>query len=127
MDEAPPVLAVDDEADLLETYARLLRAHHLDMVATSSVREALAALGARPPRLVITDLRLPDGTGLDVVRAARAAAPPPPVIVVTAYPSPQVQREVTAAGAQAYLAKPFTAAAFSRLIARLAGPLPVRA
>lgn len=127
MEERIPVLAVDDEADLLETYARLLRAQHLDLVATSSVREALAALGAHPPRLVITDLRLPDGSGLDVVRAARTAAPPPPVIVVTAYPSPEVQRQVTAAGAQAYVAKPFAAAAFTRLVTRLLAPRPVRA
>lgn len=119
MGPTAPVLAVDDEADLLETYARLLRAQRLEVVATSSVREALEALGASSPLLVITDLRLPDGTGLDVVRAARTAADPPPVIVVTAYPSPEAQRQVAAAGAQAYLAKPFAAATFTRVVSRL--------
>jgi DNA-binding response OmpR family regulator len=59
--------------------------------------------------LVISDLRLPDGDGLDVVRAARLASPVP-VIVVTGYPSDETRRAALAAGATAFLAKPFAAA-----------------
>jgi DNA-binding response OmpR family regulator len=45
-----------------------------------------------PPDLVITDLCLPDGDGLDVVRAARARSPTPPVVVVSAYPSERARQ-----------------------------------
>ena len=61
--------------------------------------------------LVISDLRLPDGDGLDVVRAARALSDPPPVIVVTGYPSDNLRRAALGAGAATFLAKPFSALA----------------
>jgi DNA-binding response OmpR family regulator len=62
------------------------------------------------PHLVISDLRLPDGDGLDVVRAARAIVDPPAVIVVTGYPSEETRRAALAAGATTFLSKPFAAA-----------------
>ena len=80
------VLVVDDEDDFLATYERLLRRQGYDVVTATSRAAGLAALAGEPPHLVISDLRLPDGDGLDVVRAALAA------------------------GATTFLAKPFAAA-----------------
>lgn len=54
---------------------------------------------------------MPDGDGLDVARAARGRTDPPAVIVVTGYPSEETRRAATAAGASAFFAKPFAAAA----------------
>jgi len=65
--------------------------------------------------LVISDVRLPDGDGLDIVRAARSSTPTP-VVVVTGFPSEPGRRSALAAGASAYLAKPFSTADFSALI-----------
>ena len=104
------VLVVDDEADFLATYERLLRREGYEVVTVTSRAAGLAALAGELPHLVISDLRLPDGDGLDVVRAARAARDPVPVIVVTGHPSDEVRRAALAAGATTFVAKPFAAA-----------------
>lgn len=104
------VLVVDDEADFLATYERLLRREGFEVVTATSCEAGLAALAAETPHLVISDLRLPDGDGLDVVRAASRARHSMPVIVVTGYPSDETRRAALAAGATTFLAKPFAAA-----------------
>jgi DNA-binding response OmpR family regulator len=103
------VLVVDDEADFLATYERLLRRQGYEVVTAKSRAAGLAALTVEAPHLVISDLRLPDGDGLDVVRAARGARAPVPVIVITGYPSDETRRAALAAGATTFLAKPFAA------------------
>lgn len=103
------VLVVDDEADFLATYERLLGRQGYEVVTATSREAGLAVLAGEPPHLVISDLRLPDGDGLDVVRAACAARAPVPVIVVTGYPSDETRRAALAAGATTFLAKPFAA------------------
>ena len=105
------VLVVDDETDFLATYERLLRREGYDVVTVTSRAAGLAALAGEPPHLVISDLRLPDGDGLDVVRAAHGARYPLPVIVVTGYPSAENRRAALAAGATTFVAKPFSAVA----------------
>jgi DNA-binding response OmpR family regulator len=104
------VLVVDDEADFIATYERLLRRQGYDVVTATSRETGLAALAGESPDLVISDLRLPDGDGLDVVRAARGMRNSMPVIVVTGYPSDGTRRAAQAAGATTFLAKPFAAA-----------------
>jgi CheY-like chemotaxis protein len=105
------VLVVDDEADFLATYERLLRRQGYEVTAVSSRAAALDAVAHGHPALVISDLRLGDGDGLDVVRAARARPHPLPVIVVTGYASEELRRAALAAGATAFFAKPFLASA----------------
>ena len=114
MDHA--VLVVEDEADLVSTYGRLLRRYRCRMTAAGSRAEGLAALEAERFSLVIADLRLPDGDGLDVVRAARARADGPAVIVVTGFTSAQSRQQAVEAGATAYLAKPFSTLVLASLI-----------
>lgn len=110
------VLVVDDEADFLATYERLLRRQGYDVIAAGSRTAALAAVERDHVDLVISDLRLPDGDGLEVVRAVRAAAEPPPVIVVTGFPSEERRRAAIAAGATGFLAKPFAATTLLALV-----------
>jgi DNA-binding response OmpR family regulator len=104
---SPSVLVVDDEADLLATYERLLRRAGYRVTAAASLAAGLLALERDRPDLVILDLRLADGDGLQVVRAAREAPRPPPIIIVTGFPSEDRQRAAVTAGAAAFLAKPF--------------------
>jgi len=104
------VLVVDDEADFLATYERLLGRLGYKVITATSRAAGLAAMAGERLHLVICDLRFPDGDGLDVVRAARGVPNPPPVIVVTGYPSDETRRAATAAGATAFFAKPFAAA-----------------
>ncbi len=119
------VLLVEDEADLLATYQRLLRRQGCQVTAAGTRREALHAIEDDHFALVVADLRLPDGDGLDVVRAARAIARPPAVIVVTGFASEGSRRQAFEAGAAAYLRKPFAIAEFTTLVERtLAGAGP---
>jgi two-component system response regulator PilR (NtrC family) len=106
------VLVVDDEADLVTTYERVLRRHGHQVLSAGSRHAGLMALGSQSLDLVLADVRLGDGDGLDVVRAARATRKPPPVIVVTGYASATGRRDALDAGAAAYLAKPFSISQF---------------
>jgi len=109
--ELKRVLVVDDEGDFLTTYERLLRHHGFHVIVATTRADGVAAVMRERPDLVISDLRLPDGSGLDVVRAARSMPAPPSVIVVSGYPSTDTRQSALAAGATAFLAKPFAAAA----------------
>jgi DNA-binding response OmpR family regulator len=117
-----PILVVDDEVDLLGSYERLLRRQGYRVISASSLGAGLYAVRAEPLSLVITDLRFPDGDGLDVVRAARASATPTPVIVVTGFPTREARRAALGAGATAFVAKPFSTAELSGLVQGLVPP-----
>jgi DNA-binding response OmpR family regulator len=108
--ELKRVLVVDDEGDFLTTYERLLRRQGFQVIVATTRADGVATVVRERPDLVISDLRLPDGSGLDVVRAARSMPEPPSVIVVTGYPSAETRQAALAAGATAFLAKPFAAA-----------------
>jgi DNA-binding response OmpR family regulator len=111
----PTILVVDDEADFLSTYRRILARPGYRIVVAGTVQEALAALHAESPVLVVADLRLPDGDGLGIVRAARALRTPPPVVVVTGFGSDKSRKEAAAAGVAAYVTKPFSVPALVQL------------
>ena len=115
------ILVVDDEADFLATYERLLRRQGYHVVVATTRAAGVAAVASEHPDVVISDLGLPDGSGLDVVRAARNMPEPPSVIVITGYPSVETRHAALAAGATAFLAKPFAAA---ELVAAIRSSLP---
>ena len=110
------VLVVDDEVDFLATYERLLRREGLTVIAAPSIALALAAIERERPSLVISDLKLPDGDGLAVVRAARNGEPPAPVIVVTGFRSEEIRRAALEAGATAFFPKPFVVSALVAVV-----------
>ena len=116
-----PILLVDDEVDLLATYERLLRRRGYRIVAAGSCRDGLSIIEREPLALVVTDLRLPDGNGIDIVRAARNTTTPTPSIVVTGFASEASRAVALAAGASGYLSKPFGASAFMSLVGGILG------
>jgi DNA-binding response OmpR family regulator len=77
------------------------------VTAVEGVKTALDALAGKPDLIVLTDLRLPDGEGLDVLRAARALPHPTAVIVVSARGLPEDRIEGLEDGADDYVTKPF--------------------
>ena len=104
--KAPGVLLVDDEPDILELLELALRKMGLEVDRAENVREALAKLSAKPYDLCLTDMRLPDGDGLQVVRHIAQHDLDVPVAVITAHGN--MENAVTAlkAGAFDYLSKP---------------------
>ncbi len=120
------VLVVEDEADLITTYVRLLGRQGYRVVAAGTRRAALAIVEQEPLALVISDLRLPDGDGLDVIRAAARSPIRTPAIVITGFTSEVTRLAAFEAGASAYLAKPFSSTKLletvKALSVRICGP-----
>ena len=79
------VLVVDDEPDLLTLYELTLLREGLEVDTADSLAQARAQLEGRNYRLVITDMRLPDGSGLDLLRWMEQRRRPEKAIVVPAY------------------------------------------
>lgn len=101
---APAVLVIDDEADLRELLSLALVRLGLDVDAAATVAEARGRLATGHYALALTDMRLPDGHGLELVREAAAAGVP--VAVITAFGSADNAVAALKAGAFDYLTKP---------------------
>ncbi|MYM30076.1 response regulator [Duganella sp. CY15W] len=103
---SPRVLVVDDEADLRELLELTLLKMGLDVDSAASLAEARALLVDTEYQLVLTDMRLPDGLGLELVREVTAAYKNTPVAVVTAFGSTDNAVIALKAGAFDYISKP---------------------
>ena len=103
------VLVVEDEPVALEAHAAYVaRVPGFEVAATApTAREALRALAATPVDVVLLDMNLPDGHGLDVVRAMRAAGSRADVIAVTSARELEVVRAAVSQGVVQYILKPF--------------------
>lgn len=103
-----PILVVDDEADLRELLEISLRRMGHDVVLAGGLAEAREALSRQRFALVLTDMRLGDGLGIELVRQLSATADRTPVAVITAYGSAENAVEALKAGAFDYIAKPLS-------------------
>jgi len=113
------ILVVDDNTSLargLSTY--LKQVGHIPFLATT-VSEAGDLLAKQNFDLIITDLKLPDGEGLEVIRAARNSVNPPEVILMTAFGSVESAVEAMKLGAMDYLTKPVPLEEFAFRIDRV--------
>lgn len=100
------ILIVEDEQPIREGLTHKLESEGYRVTAVDCVADGLAAL-AGGPDLVILDRRLPDGEGLDVLRAAREAGSRTPFIVLSARGMPEDRVEGLEDGADDYVTKPF--------------------
>lgn len=101
------VLIVDDEPSLQVTLRDTLSDEGFNVGVAATAREAARFLKDCPVDLVISDLRLPDGSGIDVVRSTQRWAADVPVLILTAYATVDSAVEALKAGASEYLTKPF--------------------
>jgi two-component system, NtrC family, response regulator PilR len=104
----PHVLLVDDEPDLLDLLELDMVRMGLDSARAGSVEDALGQLGKTSFDLCLTDMRLPDGEGLSIVRHIAEHAPETPVAVITAFGSAESAVAALKAGAFDYVEKPVT-------------------
>jgi two-component system response regulator PilR (NtrC family) len=101
------ILIVDDEQSMREMLAILLRKEGLEVCTAASRAEAAQALCRGPVDLVLTDVRLPDGDGIEVLRHVKSGAPETAVVVMTAYGTSETAVAARKLGADAYVLKPF--------------------
>ena len=115
----PRILIVDDEVQLVRALRSNLEARNYDVTSVHSVNDALSASGDLDPDLVILDLGLPDGSGLQVLTALRRWSDAP-VIVISARSSDPDKIAALDLGADDYLTKPFS---IGELLARIRAAL----
>ena len=123
----PRLLVVDDEPDLRTLYELTLLREGYDVDSAGSVDEGWALMQERGPggyQLVITDMRLPDGSGLDLLRRIDGAGRGEKAVVITAYGSPENAVEALKAGAYDYLTKPVDLRQFRAVVASALGRAP---
>jgi two-component system response regulator PilR (NtrC family) len=118
------LLVVDDEPDLLTLYELTLVREGYVLETAASLEEAMAYLRLRQYSAIITDMRLPDGSGLDLLQWLEASKRPEKAIVITAFGSAENAVEALKAGAYDYLTKPVDLRQFRMVVASALGRLP---
>ena len=117
------LLLVDDDKPFLTRLARAMEARGFSVTAAESVAEGIAAVQAAAPADAVVDLRLGDGSGLDVIEALHQARPDARAIVLTGYGNIATAVTAVKLGAIDYLAKPADAdAVYGALMSQDAGP-----
>jgi two-component system response regulator HydG len=106
-EQALKVLLVDDETGILDSLRILFRGAGYEVATAKGGAEALELLGRSKPDLVVTDIRMPGTSGLEVLSGTRDVDPEIPVILMTAQASLQSAVRAVNEGAYYYLQKPF--------------------
>lgn len=106
MKTQPLALIVDDEPDIRELLGMTLGAMNIHTVCAANLAQAQQALQSNHLDLCLTDMRLPDGSGIDLVRFAQRHCPQMPIAVITAYGSMELAIEALKAGAFDFVSKP---------------------
>jgi DNA-binding NtrC family response regulator len=100
------ILVVDDEPAQRELVCGFLRKHGFDVAEAGGGKEAVARVKREPFDLVLTDQRMPDLSGIEVLEAVRLTSPETAVVIITAYGTIETAVSAVKAGAADYLTKP---------------------
>ncbi len=103
----PTILIVDDEPNIIEVLEIALRDEGMDVHKSSSGQAALEMLREKEVDLVISDIKMPDLSGVDLLREAKQFAPDTGFIMITAFASTETAIEALQYGAYDYIIKPF--------------------
>ena len=107
MSDGAKILLIEDDAGISDTLQRVLAGEGHEVTVEKRGDDGLARAAANSFNLVITDLRLPGLTGLELIRQLHAAQPRLPIILTTAFGTTDIAIEATKLGAFDYLLKPF--------------------
>ncbi|MBD3399359.1 MAG: response regulator [Candidatus Coatesbacteria bacterium] len=107
MSRAATILVVDDEAALRRGLKKALEADGLEALTAADLAAARAALAERSPDALLLDLKLPDGSGFELLEELRRNQPELPVIILTAYGDVRSAVKAMRSGAWDFLEKPF--------------------
>ena len=112
----PLALIIDDEPDIRELLEITLARMDVDSRSVGTVGEALTQLAAQRFDLCLVDMRLPDGSGIDIVRHVAGELPDTPIAVITAHGNMQTAVEALKAGAFDFVSKPVDLPVLRRLV-----------
>jgi DNA-binding NtrC family response regulator len=105
--ESWDVLVVDDEPVICHAVRMVLGEEGLSVATASDCKSALTHPSTDSCRLVLCDLVLPDGSGLDLIRELRRRRPGLPIVLITGYATPEQESLALQAGATRFMPKPF--------------------
>ena len=123
----PSVLIVDDETGILDSLNILLRNEGFAPRLAHGGKEGLEKISEMSPDIVLTDIRMPHVSGVEILAAAREADPDVPVILMTAQATLQSAMQAVNAGAYYYIQKPFRNDELVAILRRAAEPRNLRA
>jgi two-component system response regulator RegA len=118
------LLIVDDDAPLCQRLARAMERRGFIVSTADAVASGVTAATSNPPAFAVVDLRLSDGSGLEVVSALRDARPGARIVVLTGYGNIATAVAAVKAGALDYLPKPADADAVERALLAKEGETP---
>jgi len=118
MDKPELILLVEDDDAMRTSCQQALEEAGYRILPASSPRDAQPILAQEALDLVITDLRMPDGGGAEVIRLVTETKPSLPVVVITAYPSVESAANVFKSGIVDYILKPFTVKQLTEAVER---------
>jgi two-component system response regulator RegA len=118
------LLVVDDDAPLCQRLARAMERRGFVVATADSVASGIAAATEQPPAFAVVDLRLSDGSGLEIVKALRKARPQARIVMLTGYGNIATAVAAVKAGALDYLPKPADADAVERALLASEAALP---
>ena len=102
-----PVWIIDDDRSIRWVFEKTLTREDISFKMFSSAQEALSALGSSAPQVVVSDIRMPGGSGLELLQKIKERHPNLPVIIMTAYSDLESAVAAFQGGAFEYLPKPF--------------------
>ena len=114
----PTLLIVDDEPSVCYGFRRAFGEAGVEVIGASTVGEGLAQFRQRLPGVIVLDLQLPDGSGLELFEAIRSQAAQVPVIFITAHGTTQTALAAMKHGAFDYLVKPVDLSRLSAILGR---------
>jgi two-component system response regulator FlrC len=120
------LLVVDDEPQMLIAINEILRRRGYSITTAGSGIEALCRLKEKYYQLVITDMRMPEVSGLDLLKKVKNMAPQTPVVLLTAYGTIQNAVDAMRNGAFDYLLKPFSSESLERVVKHALDSAPER-
>ena len=115
-DQERTLLLVDDDAPLCQRLARAMERRGFIVATADSVAGGVAAVTGHPPAFAVVDLRLADGSGLEIVKTLRKARPGARIVMLTGYGNIATAVAAVKAGALDYLPKPADADAVERAL-----------
>ncbi len=102
------VLVVDDEPYMLQAWKKILDGYECEVATLSDGAEAVAAIELQQPDVTVLDIRMPNISGIDVLKEIKSRDLPTEVVMMTAYATVETAVEAVRAGAYDYLTKPFS-------------------
>lgn len=115
--EKPKIMVVDDEPDICELLTRFLTKRNYEVTSFTSGKKALEHLKTNGVNLILTDMNLPEMSGIELIKATKELKPNLPILVMTSHPGSGLMQKIIEMGISDYLAKPFNLDSLEKIIA----------